>query len=261
MIKQAYDWFGLTVLEFHGSVTSLPAKWRMELRALTSNHQLTVDNIRHSQLDELLGVKNIMSFVYNKLIAAPNILAEKKIKWQNDLGLQIDMANFKMCFKDIYVVTNVAKYRSFQYCLLHRALITNVHLFHWNKLSDNLCTFCGEYPETYLHLFIYCDWVKDIWLQLEKCMSTIDNSQINFNINTVMMNRLCQNAKSIKNFMCLICKQYIYRQQCFKKKPVFTELKRLIFQVKNIKHYIAVKNNKLKQFQRKWNSSSPSPHG
>ena len=76
---------------------------------------------------------------------------------------QIDYQTFTNCFQDIRLVTNVPKYGSFQYRLLHRAIITNVHLKHWGKVENDLCTFCEKDRETYLHLFIFCEHVEKIW--------------------------------------------------------------------------------------------------
>ena len=62
-------------------------------------------------------------------------------------------------------VTNVAKYRSFQFRLLHRAIVANIHLIHWKIINSDLCTMCRLERETYTHLFIYCKQARKIWLQ------------------------------------------------------------------------------------------------
>ena len=52
--------------------------------------------------------------------------------------------------------------------------------------------------------------------------------------------------------MCLITKQYIYRQRCFGKELNFRELKGVIRNVENIEKYIAEKNDKVKTHEKKW---------
>ena len=91
---------------------------------------------------------------YSRMSSQPFILAEKHKQWEQELGFAINYDNFMQGFKDLYVVTNIAKYRSFQYRLLTRAIITNVHLKHWGLTESNACYFCGEQKETYLHLFV-----------------------------------------------------------------------------------------------------------
>ena len=69
---------------------------------------------------------------------------------------------------------------------------------------------------------------------------------------TVMSNRIIDNARNIKNFICLLLKQYIYRKRCFKEKPTFQEFKQIVWQTKNIENFIAVKNNQLAKHVKKW---------
>ena len=111
------------------------------------------------------------SIVYEHLIEKSNALMEKCIAWEEELCTEINYETFIRCFNDIYKVTNVAKDRSFQYRLLHRAIITNVHLARWGKCPDNLCTFCNETKETYVHLFIYCKYVEQLWIRCDEFMN------------------------------------------------------------------------------------------
>ena len=65
----------------------------------------------------------------------------------------------------------------------------------------------------YTHLFTYCEQSKEIWLQLEPFMMCFSDKQIHFDINLV--NKFIVNdASNVKIFICLITKQYIYRQRC-----------------------------------------------
>ena len=57
---------------------------------------------------------------------------------------------------DVYVVTNITKFRSFQYRLLQRGLVTNLQLAKWGIVSSELCSFCHQSVETLVHLFCDC---------------------------------------------------------------------------------------------------------
>ena len=70
------------------------------------------------------------------------------------------------------------------------AIITNVHLDRWKVLDSDKCTFFGEAPESYRHLFIYCQYVERLWIQLEEFMNRFTKEQINFQEDAVFMNRL-----------------------------------------------------------------------
>ena len=182
---------------------------------------------------------------------------DKRGKWEQELGQTIVPNEFASLFQDIYKVTNVPKYRSFQYRLLNRAIVNNVLLHRWKILESDCCTFCQKNAETYTHLFVMCEKTQIIWVHLERYMYIFTDEDIEFNISNVLLNRISSNPRSIKNFLCLVCKQYIYRQRCFKTEPNFNELKEIITRTHNIEKFIATKNDKLIKFHKKWYNKVP----
>ena len=72
-----------------------------------------------------------------------------------------------------------------------------------------------------------------------------------------MFNHLIDKKNHVVNFLCLIVKQYIYRQRCLDKKLSWFECKGIISQVENIEKYIAIKNGKLNIHNRKWTFCKP----
>ena len=79
--------------------------------------------------------KNLSQLAYLALLEKPSYDL-KIMRWQVELNKVINEEIFMRCFRDLYITTNITKYRSFQYRLLHRAIITNVQLYKWKK-SDN----------------------------------------------------------------------------------------------------------------------------
>ena len=73
------------------------------------------------------------------------------------------LIDFRQEFRKIYTTTNVTKFRSFQYRLLQRALVTNIHLQKWGLIDTCLCSFCGSHKETVLHILWECEFVRDLW--------------------------------------------------------------------------------------------------
>ena len=65
--------------------------------------------------------------------------------------------------------------------------------------------------------------------------------EIEFSLSAVISNKLRPNAKDIKNFICLLTKQYIYSKRCRKQMPSSKELKYLICKMENIERFIAKK--------------------
>ena len=77
------------------------------------------------------------------------MIHNKFIKWTIDTeGDFCDtLIDFRDQHRDIFRVTNVAKYRSFQYRLLQRGLVTNILLEKWGIVSSSMCSFCRKMPK------------------------------------------------------------------------------------------------------------------
>ena len=112
-----------------------------------------------TQYEKLKEKRNLAGHAYAKL--RENRYPDQPfLQWAEDLSLEPEYDDYIQAFKNIYVASNIPKYRSFQYRLLHRAVVTNVQLCRWKIKSTNMCTFCAEDQETLLHLFINCKEVK-----------------------------------------------------------------------------------------------------
>ena len=122
------------------------------------------------------------------------------------------------------------------------------------------CNFCQVEKESYTHLFVLCEKVRDLWLEIEKFKDEFNKEEIDFGLDTVICNRLVEDPGHIKNFICLLTKQYIYRQRCMNAKLSLTELKRHIFNIRNIEKFIAVKNGHTLYHECKWGQSAQHSH-
>ena len=237
--RQVQQEFGLTLMQFNSLISAIPRDLKRRFSTCS-----VIDN-KVTQITS--------SGVYGKLAQDLSLVASKHKAWEQELEIDIRFDLFLQGFTNIYKVTNVAKYRSFQYRLLNRAIITNVHLAHWGIKQTNLCTFCESEKESYLHLFIYCKYVKPIWIQLEDYMQDLAEEQITFDMDTVMWNLIipCK-PQHVKNFLCLVTKQYIYKKRCLQQNVNFQELRQTIVQIRSIEKFTAVKNNRLKKHCIKW---------
>ena len=82
-------------------------------------------------------------------------------------GLDLDMEKFQSYVRMIYTITNVPKFRSFQYRLLMSTVITNIDLKNFKIRSNDLCTFCETERETVIHIFCECKYVRQLWSQIQ----------------------------------------------------------------------------------------------
>ena len=143
---------------------------------------------------------------------------------------------------------------TFQLGFLHRALVLNIHLFRWGIISSNKCSFCGLEKETYLHFFWECEITQKIWNDVNTLIrNTFKTTNICIGLRDVITGCVTESSNSAIDFLCLVTKQFLYRQRCLKcDNPRFVDLKMEFLTLKNIEKYIAVKHNHIAKYNRKW---------
>jgi hypothetical protein len=70
-------------------------------------------------------------------------------------------------FTTIWNCPSPSKVSAFAWQLLHDRLPTRINLIRRRIIEpdgDNLCIFCGECPESSLHLFVYCQVAIKVWV-------------------------------------------------------------------------------------------------
>ena len=243
--EQAMQQFGLDIMRYNALKVAVPRKIKTELKTT-----LKVANAV-SFVSIMKSKANLSQIAYQAFIVKPSF-EPKILRWEIELNVEMDEQQYMRCFKDIYITSNLTKLRSFQFRLLHRAIITNVHMFKWKRREDDLCTFCKKSKETYSHLFVMCAVVQNLWLEVEHFMNKFNKEKINFNIDTVITNRLVDNPRNIKNFICLMLKQFIYRHRCYQTIPMIQEFYHSVYKIKSIEKFVAVKNGKEHKHIKKW---------
>ena len=152
--------------------------------------------------------------------------------------------------------TVIAKYRSFQYRTLMGAIITNIDLQRWGIRENNMCSLCGCEPESTRHLMYECTEVQILWQKVSVIAQNWGAEIKELTYRAVILNRIAIQDNGIVNFLCLITKQYIYRQRCLAQKVSASELANIIYKQKNIEKYYAVKNATLPKFIKRWERNS-----
>ena len=249
--------FGLTPLRVNSLKSSLPAEWRA---FFGQNDRSTFTPLPPHLYDLVITVykDNLAKKIYSFFQEDIMLLHYKFIKWKQDLGDQacdFTLTDFRQEFRNIYKITNVPKYRSFQYKLLQRGIITNVQLEKWNILPSSLCSFCRKEEETVIHLFCTCPVVIEFWKQVyDLIQSSYCSNVVNFNtsVGDIVFNTIILPKNHIGNFVCLVAKQYIYASRCLGNQLMFPGFKSKIKLLENIEKYIAVKNNRLSTHSKKW---------
>ena len=205
--------------------------------------------------ETLLFSSNMSQKIYKFISQDAILIHNKYIKWMSEIGHDFceGLLDFAQKHTNIYKITNVAKYRSFQYRLLQRGIVTNIQLCAWKIIDSELCSFCGQQRETTLHLVHTCPHAVSLWDNVLRYITQRFNIQhFDMSSKAVLFNEIAQPARHIANFICLLTKQYIYRQRCLKQDISFPQFKAHVRKIENIEKYIAIKNDKLAKHNKKW---------
>ena len=246
--------FGLSQLRYNSLRSALPKEWK---DFFTTTPVATMFPLPPHNYDIcLLGMgRSTSNKVYQFLRDDAMLIHNKYMKWRIELGENFceGLCDFASKHKDIYKLTNVPKYRSFQYRLLQRGLVTNVHMYKWGMIDTQLCSFCNTETESMLHLFVTCTQVQNLWQHLQEFLQERFNIiYITLEPENIILNQIVKKKTSVANFICLITKQFIYRQRCMKGELHFPILKSIIRSVENTEKYIAIKQEKLNLHEKKW---------
>ena len=167
--------------------------------------------------------------------------------------------DYQSHFKNIYKVTNVTKYRDFQYRLLHNKIFCNNILIHWKKVDSAVCNLCTKEKQDILHLIVHCTRVQPLWKWLQKQFEKVQ-IVTKFSEYSIMFNLVHEQPQHICNFIALITKQYIFRCKCLNEKPNIHELNIEIDNMYEIELYNARKNNMVSKHVKKWSPVKDISH-
>ena len=200
----------LTWLEYLQLTAAIPKAW------LNLDSQPSAKNF-----DNLCSKPHVVSYVYNELIANWNRDAENAFHRFNK-EIDIQWEEYVQGFSNLYLVTNITKYRDFQYRLLLNVIHANNKLFYWKITDSKKCDYCEEAIQTPAHMLYLCPKICTIWHGLEKYVKEyfdLPPNVIEFTLYNVFMSLVYPKASNIVNFLVLVAKQYIYACKCLNENP------------------------------------------
>ena len=255
-LKQEY---GIERMQYNSLITAIPRETKQFVKACQTSLGQIEESQNFNKLATIALSDRPAHTVYWQLLhdqlgeKQEKQLELKRQRWEEELEEKVTLDEMLKATQTVFSVTNVPANRSFQYRLLQRAIITNKHLYRWKMRDNNMCSFCEKYKETYRHLFVECERIQPLWEYAEKYIQDLNcKSEVSFNSLKDVL--LCQSVvKPIVNFIRLLVKKYVYRQRCLKKSVSARELELIIRQQKQMELYIATKNGKIAQHNKKWN--------
>ena len=168
----------------------------------------------------------------------------------------LTMDEYKDAFKNIHFVTNITKYRDFQYRLLVHAIPANDRLFYWNKVESQSCEYCKTAKQSTRHLLFDCPksalkmWHKLLFL-FQTCLCG-PILLLRMAPGNLFIGNVVENPGHIINFITLLMKQYLYAQKCGGKPLSFKAFLHRVDEMYNIEKLNAKTADKYRKHVRKW---------
>ena len=154
----AHEKFEISIWDYNIIVASIPKKWKKTHANGNINPPL------FSMYDTVKSKSKPVKYVYNILIGDDELpLKRKYASFIKKFCTEISYECYCKAFMLIHFVTNITKYRDFQYRLLINLIYANDQLFHWGKKDSQRCEYCPEPKQTLLHLLWECPHAQRLW--------------------------------------------------------------------------------------------------
>ena len=251
--QRMWEQYQINTLRYNSLKVAIPKEWKIFFQ----QHEKSVYMpLAPHNYDMYKDAESLSGKVYRYINGDILQIQNKYMAWTKELGVDLcqDIWEYGRVHKEIYSLTNVPKYRSFQYRLLQRGLVTNIHLKKWNMLDSENCSFCKKEKETVSHLLWKCPVVQTLWQDVFQHIQQRFGQPQQMNAEDILLNRITMQKNHVVNFMCLITKQYIYRQRCMNKELQFPSLMAEFRRIESIEKYIAIRHGKIGLHQKKWMS-------
>ena len=186
-----------------------------------------------------------------KIFTYKAVTPKSQIKWD-----QI-FQNRDLNWEHIYSVPKICcqntKLHWFQYRILHRILATNDLLMKMNIKQNNLCHFCNDEIEKLAHLFWHCNVVNRFWENIEQWIYNKSNYLINIDKLRAIFGIPHTSKINIPvNYLLIVTRHYIYNCKLSNKNLSITGWQNYVKQYIQVEKMIAIKNDKVRQFNNYW---------
>ena len=164
--------------------------------------------------------------------------------------LYVDVLPWEKLYMIPFKTTPEVKLRNFQYRILHRILPVNEALFKMKIIQSNLCTFCKSEVETLEHLFVECEFSKQLWIQISSLLRNKTKRDVNLSKVEKLFGSLEENH--MINHVILLVKKHIYFKRVTNSLPNFEDFKMYLHDIIKMEKYISRLKDSEDEMTRKW---------
>ena len=240
--------YEIPIMVANSLLLAIPKTWKNILSEFTETDWSSDSSI--SNYEQIRNQKHPAAFYYKSITLKYSVISQVYNKWSNIID--VDIVEIERAFKNIYRATNYTKLRSFQYRLLHKAIILNDRLIHWGLAKSNLCNNCQCAKESTYHFFVECSIIQKIWVDAQRWLKTEYNIDTSLKPKDIILNSIHPKAENVANLLCLVVKQKVYSAKCLQKKPDFKNIKEEFLRTRTYEEFNAKKKGKLNLHYKKW---------
>ena len=139
---------------------------------------LITNSINH--LEEVCQPKTLLldkawpcNAIYHDMIQDDSVCNQLANMWSTKLELPVTGDTICNYFRIIYTLTNITKYRNFQFHLLHNKIFCNNQLFYWKKSDTQQCDFCQKGKQDIIHFLCKCEAITPCGTVLMKFLTCV----------------------------------------------------------------------------------------
>ena len=260
-------------LDYGQLLHAIPKKWKMEImdfhqgrsnewvddsssldNSEFNEEDLHIENYKGKPLNliNLIDTKRTSNVIYKELFRLNNSekdMSRYKDSWNRHVGSNINTEEYIKLFRRIYKVSNVTKFRDFQYRFMLNKTYTNNVLCKWGVVDSETCNLCNLEAQNRVHLFVKCCKVKPLWEYVQDLICCE-----NLSTEAIFALKAMDKANTVENFIILVTKQFIYRCKCLNVQPKINQLKNELKLWQKIEEYNARQNGKLQIHRKKWSN-------
>ena len=219
--------FNITYMQYNTILSAMPKEWKEIIKA-QGNLDVAISN---NNYDKFLIKQRVTSIVYKEINQSVLPMRVAYKKWAINCVFY-DFDDFCNLFYDLYTVTTNTKLRSFQFRILHKAIVLNSHLARWKIRNSNLCSMCNTAKEDIIHFFCECPEAVRIWNSIRKYAQEIAQEEFSISKYAIIANKVNPKGSHIFNFLALVTKHYLYVCRCLGVKP---STQQIILKIKSTK--------------------------
>ena len=243
-------------LEYHALVQSIPQQWK----AILKNGNVTSKKAKCMvNLYDLMERADYAKQIYERTVNGEFRNQNKPydhgyVAWKMELKLNIDYNEWQSIQMHGHKISMATRLQLFQFKVLSKKLITNVHWNRWDRTVSDLCTFCKSAKETVIHLLWECKEAQILWKAITKWFKEILEIHVEIDLQVIICNKYRgRGEKNLIDTIILIAKNYLYICRCKQEQPKLIQLMCKVHETFLIEKNIATTNQRLSKFERKWN--------